>query len=171
MWEITARTESSIEFRRVLPKLGLEVFKRYVMHKADPENNVPGYDFDLEVEFRNISNQEKEIAYRLDGPTGLPVEGWWYSYKIGREWSTGIRDLFDHLQGGSPLLLSCKSIVNEDTERMKDSSILFAGIDAKYFASILIPRKNALTDEWTQEVIPVRITRSPMISRRSRWPT
>ncbi len=162
MWEITgAPTPSSIEFRRVLPKLGLEVFKRYSLHKQDEQNNVPGYDFDLEVEFRNISNREQKIAYRLDGPTGLPVEGWWYSYKIGREWSTGIRDLFVQVQGRSPLLLSCKSIVNEDTDSMTDKSVLFAGIDAKYFSSILIPRKKDISDEWTQEVVPVRINPKP----------
>lgn len=40
------------------------------------------YHLDYDIEIRNLSDQPHRIAYRQDGPNGLPLEGWWYSNKI-----------------------------------------------------------------------------------------
>lgn len=158
MWRVTSQTSDSVEFRRALPERGLEVIKRFSLKKLDAQTRAPGYDFDLEVEVHNLADEQQKVAVRLDGPTGLPIEGWWYSYKISRQWGgAGLRDLFVYLEGGQPTLISCKSVVKEDTEPLTDKPLLFAGVDAKYFASILIPRKKDLGEEWITEVVPLRI--------------
>ena len=36
----------------------------------------------MHVEVENNGAEPREVAYRLDGPTGLPIEGAWYASKI-----------------------------------------------------------------------------------------
>ena len=54
----------------------LKVIKRYSLKKADAKGD-PGYDLNLEIEIQNLGEQPKQVSYRLDGPNGLPLEGWW----------------------------------------------------------------------------------------------
>ena len=85
------------------------------------------------------------VAYQLDGPTGLPTEGWWYSSRISRAWGgVGVRDVAMMLQGKDPTLITPMDIAAGKLNppyRSEDSSELlaYAGVDAQYFACALLP--------------------------------
>ena len=49
---------------------------------AETEAPPHAYHLDMELELRNVSDSPQRLAYSLSGPTGLPLEGWWYSAKI-----------------------------------------------------------------------------------------
>ena len=73
--------------------MGLEITKTYRLAKvpkdALKDGNFPAYHLEFEIEIRNIGGQAHKVAYRLDGPNGLPTEGKWYAYKVSRNWGGG----------------------------------------------------------------------------------
>ncbi|HEY3392645.1 MAG TPA: PDZ domain-containing protein, partial [Lacipirellulaceae bacterium] len=80
-WEVATSDAESVTFRRVLPEFNLEFVKRYSL-KPVPESerdnaDYPGYDLQLDIEIKNTGQVPQKFAYRLDGPTGMPLEGWW----------------------------------------------------------------------------------------------
>ena len=84
----TPRTD--VTFRAKLPTTGIEVFKRYrLVPKAS--GDYP-YDIAFSIEIRNAGDAPRKVAYRLDGPNGLPTEGWWY---VSKSTGEGLRDLVD----------------------------------------------------------------------------
>ena len=93
----------TVEFTRALPKFGLEIVKRYKIAKVDGDKpDQQPYHLTLEVELRNVGKEPQKVAYQLDGPTGLPTEGWWYATRISREWSgAGVRDMAMLLQNAA----------------------------------------------------------------------
>lgn len=61
----------------------LELVKRFRL--GTPRSNdgpTAPYHLDYDIEIRNLSDQPQRIAYRQDGPNGLPLEGFWYSNKL-----------------------------------------------------------------------------------------
>ena len=116
----------------------MEITKTYSLkpvEKAQAANqDYKAYHLQLVIGIRNVGGSERQVAYQLDGPTGLPTEGYWYqtigagnrdvavafgSEKIDRVASTKIG------QGGQPDL---------------DRSV--AAVDRRccqYFASVLLP--------------------------------
>ncbi len=93
----------TVEFTRELPKLGLKVVKRYTIAKVDGDK--PANHLSLQVEIHNVGKTERKVAYQLDGPTGLPTEGWWYATRMLREWGgAGIRDTAMLLRDKAPAL-------------------------------------------------------------------
>ena len=53
---------------------GLKIVKRYTLANT--------YHLNLDISLYNQAAKSQKIAYRLDGPNGLPLEGWWYSNKV-----------------------------------------------------------------------------------------
>ncbi len=52
------------------------------------------YVVDLSIRLENRDDQPQDLAYRLDGPNGITLEGWWYSTKISPNFSgAAARDL------------------------------------------------------------------------------
>src|SRR5690606_17646760 len=97
------------------PDAGLVVTKSYRLRKAPQTEGggeaLPAYDLTVDVTIANAGDEERDVAYRLDGPNGLPIEGWWYATKIGRNWgAVGLRDVigryynFDPVQQGAPTI-------------------------------------------------------------------
>jgi len=96
LWQVVeAETDQEqATFRKTLPKWGLEVTKTYRLAK------VP---------------KARKVAYQLDGATGLPQEGWWYSYKINRgmNWGAiGVRDVVVSKDDGTVKLIGCPAIAD-----------------------------------------------------------
>ena len=91
-WSPTNRTpNSAAQFRR------LEITKTYRLAEVPKSSLVdadfPAYHLEFEIEIRNVGSQAHKVAYRLDGPTGLPKEGAWYANKVSRSWhGSGLRD-------------------------------------------------------------------------------
>jgi YidC/Oxa1 family membrane protein insertase len=162
-WEISAQDANSVTFRRPLPELNLELAKRYTLMPAPAESrnqeNYPGYHLELDIEVRNTSEEAQSVAYQLDGPTGMPTEGWWYAHKISQTWSAaGLRDVVVRFDGLKFVQLSASAIADGDVSPMGEGkSLAFAGVDGQYFSSILIPQKIVKDDAWIETTEAIRV--------------
>lgn len=133
----------------------LEIVKRYRLARvpaAQQDNPLArAYHLSLEIEVHNRGRTALDVAYRLDGPTGLPAEGWWYAYKTQpRAWSgAGIRDIVWQSQGGRHEMFANPKIVKNAQQDPKNPNtplfvagenprLHYAGSDAQYFAAVVM---------------------------------
>jgi YidC/Oxa1 family membrane protein insertase len=160
-WELAANDDVSVSFHRALPEFNLEILKRYTLKPvpASKRGNVdfPGYHLQLDVELRNTADTPQTYAYRLDGPTGMPLEGWWYAHKISRErWmgGAGLRDVIVRFDHNSVRQIDCPKIADGDAEQMGvgGEALAYAGVDGQYFSVVMIPIREALKDSWFETV-------------------
>ncbi len=173
-WEILDRKPDSVTFRKRLPGQNVEVLKHYRLEavpddqRSDPD--YPGYHFTLELEVRNLGQAALDVAYRFDGPAGLPLEGWWYAHKIGRTWSAvGIRDVVARFEGSDPVQFGPANIADDDVEPMLGQPLAFIGVDAQYFSAVLLPQKPSLDTMWIDEVRTILIGHQPKNSTDARF--
>ena len=103
------------------------------------------------------------MAYRLDGPTGLPLEGWWYTYKTHptQFGGAGVRDIVCKAFGGKHKMFTNPKIVKRTEEIKKEmeespgalldpatemyiepTRLQYVGVDAQYFNSALLAVAN-----------------------------
>lgn len=165
-WEIVEQDQESVAFRQRLPKQGIEVIKRYrVAKNGDVESNdpdYPAYHLTLEIEIRNLGTEAASLAYRLDGPNGLPIEGWWYSNKVGREWTVGIRDYIIRQAGvNTPVQNGPQDVADGEVEPSVGKPLAYVGIDAQYFSSMMLPEKPAIDSSWIDESQAVLLSPKP----------
>ena len=155
-----SRKLSAAELRAIGATGSLEFIKRYSLvpsNGEDEADDATGYLLDLDLEIRNTGEAPQVVAYQLDGPTGLPLEGWWYSTKVHpTKWSgAGARDVIWRPAGKKRFLMSCGQITSqaEDDPDSPDSLLIdsdepvpmhFIGCDAQYFAAVLMPRPLAV---------------------------
>jgi len=146
-----------VAFEWFLPEQQLEVAKIYQLAAvpADARSDLaspdyPGYHLDFRIEIRNRGDEARKVAYRLDGPTGLPTEGWWYaaSSKISPHWwdSPGLRDVvvgkIDNGAFGNLLVSASKLADDKPGQELadRDRQFVYVGVDAQYFSTILVPQ-------------------------------
>ena len=151
----------SVTFERRLPGSGLVVSKRYTLRKAPEQEadgqSLPAYDLTLEVTLKNDGDAKRALSYRLDGPNGLPIEGWWYATKIGRNWSAvGLRDVIGRYYGGDPEQRGAATIAAGDTEPFPTMPLAYMGVDAQYFCVALIPNVEPDQPEKSDWITQVR---------------
>jgi YidC/Oxa1 family membrane protein insertase len=166
-WEVMAANDDIVEFRKTLPNLGLQVTKKFRLAKvpqdrlADPD--YPAYSLQLDVSIKNVGKQPHKVAYRLDGPTGLPIEGAWYAQKVSRNWGgAGMRDIVLRFDGGDTEQIACTTIADPDFKRpFRNSPLDFIAVDGIYFASAVIPQKEAPSEILFAEVKPIRVGALP----------
>ena len=167
-WEIVEADQTHVTFRRVVPKFGLAVLKTYRLAKipnegqADP--NYKAYHLVFEIEIENIGRESQKFAYQLDGPTGLPTEGWWYANKIGRSGffggAAGLRDVVVLKEGNQFSQIGCPVIAKDEFGAPgKDQRIDYIGVDAQYFSAVVIPEKDDPNELWFAEWEPIRVGR------------
>ncbi len=162
-WEVAATDAKSVSFRRRLPDFNLEVIKRYSLEPvpAGERDNVdyPGYHLQLDIELRNTAQTPQTFTYRLDGPTGMPLEGWWYAHKISRDrllGGAGLRDVVVRLDDNPVSQWDCPAIADGDAEPLSTGEALaYAGVDGQYFAAVMIPIRQALKESWFDLIEPV----------------
>ena len=167
-WEITKRPDESgaeqvVEFSLTLgpgelKKLGqkgrLRIVRRYRLTQATPQEEgsiqARGYHLRMEIEFHNLDDVTTEVAYHLNGPAGLPTEGWWYLYKTHPKMfkSAGARDVvWGSLHGHQ--LFGCTDISKHAEENpsapltkitsTNSEELKYAGVDTQYFAVTVMP--------------------------------
>ncbi|HVX64453.1 MAG TPA: YidC/Oxa1 family insertase periplasmic-domain containing protein, partial [Pirellulales bacterium] len=156
-----------VAFEMVLPEHELRVRKIFSLTKLKAEEaadvNAPAYHLGFHLEIENLSDEPRDVAYRLDGPTGLPTEGWWYAYssKIGRDWSSpGMRDaVVGYVNQGAfqHSLVSASTMASDESPEAFVQPLVYMGVDAQYFASVLIPQKQEAADKWFAESYPLRV--------------
>lgn len=143
----------------------LEVIKRYRLAKIDPadigkdgtpkpadEATAPSYHLTLTVEIHNRSDKSRPYTIRMDGATGLPLEGWWYMIKIHPEMraTAGVRDVALKATPKAHTLYGCTRLVDYAEDNPSDPRLQliaagtptrldYAGVDAQYFNSSLLP--------------------------------
>ncbi len=181
-WTVDQRDDEAVTLRQRLPKLGLEVVKRFTVvqtPEAERKNEAhPSYHFDISVELRNLRTESQTVAYELEGPNGMPIEGFWFANKIGRgdgsffgDWgSFGLRDVVVRFVDDRLTQFASSTVADGDVKPMgQGRPLAFAGVDSQYFASIVIPRKANLTDVRTAEVRAELATEKLPNSDQSRW--
>ena len=165
-WEIIEREQDSVSFRKALPKHNVEVIKRYelvpVPDTEQDNENYPGYGLTLTVSIKNLTQNELPLRYRLDGPNGLPIEGWWFANKVGRTWSAaGIRDVVARHVGNDTVQFGPTEIATDGVDIMQGPPLAFAGVDAQYFSAVLVPKKPNLETPWIDELRSVSFSPKP----------
>lgn len=147
-------------FTMRLAKLGLEVVKRYRIHEVPADeianDDYRGYHFEFDVEFRNLREEPQLVSYQLEGPNGLPIEGFWYANKIGRTESgsgawgaVGLRDVIARYEGSRVLQMRCVKIAEGEIEPFGEGApMAYIGVDAQYFSTMFIPQKESLGEVW-----------------------
>ncbi|MCH2114366.1 MAG: YidC/Oxa1 family insertase periplasmic-domain containing protein [Pirellulales bacterium] len=165
-WEIQQRSDTSVTFRQIVPRYALEVTKRFSLAEVPVDSlqdrEYPGYGLQVDLKIRNVGTSETDVAYRLDGPNGLPLEGWWYANKIGRSWSAaGIRDIVARHVGNETVQFGPAAVATGDAEPMQGGPLVYAGVDAQYFSAVLLPKKENLEQVWIDETRSVLIGPNP----------
>jgi YidC/Oxa1 family membrane protein insertase len=171
-WEVSSITDDLVELKfelseAKLNELGFQgpitVFKRFKMPvvpiDAPADLTTRTFHLNLEVEIRNGSNQAQQLSYKMDGPTGLTAETWWYANKIhGRQtaigYIAGARDVVGANGINSYVFYGCPEIVkgaqkaipkidficdpgsNDASER----ELKWVGVDSHYFNVSMIPK-------------------------------
>ncbi|MBX3432539.1 MAG: YidC/Oxa1 family insertase periplasmic-domain containing protein [Pirellulales bacterium] len=176
-WRLVEQTEESATFERRLPKHGLTVVKRYRLAKLPAQGegapagssslDAPAYHLMLELSIRNDGPAERKIAYALDGPNGLPIEGWWYANKTSRNWgAAGLRDVIGRFyRDRSPLapqMVAPATIAEGKAQDFQGGSIDYMGVDAQYFSVALIPQKKTPDEIWIERVQPLLLGPRPV---------
>lgn len=161
-WEIGKHDATTAEFICKLPRQDIEVVKTYRLKKVSEAEqddvDAPAYNLVFTIEIRNTGQESREVAYQLDGPTGLPIEGWWYANKVGRVWSAGLRDMVISFDNKPIDMVGCPAIAAGDHDKhWKDDPVTYIGIDAQYFASVLIPKKKSADEIWFARSQPLRV--------------
>lgn len=135
------------------------------------EDPATAFHIDYELEIHNESPDTLNVAYRQMGPTGLPLEGWWYAHKISRSFgSAGIRDVSWESQDGSQFKLFTVYSLVEQAEKegathetplydiKSNTETKYAGVDAQYFNCTLLLDH----DESTPKISLAKATAMPI---------
>jgi YidC/Oxa1 family membrane protein insertase len=164
-WELVESTATKVVFSRVLKPWDLEVRKVYELARrseGDAASQSPGegYHLTLRVEIVNRGKEKHKVSYALDGPTGLPVEGYWYANKVSRGWGmAGIRDVAVSIRGNTPSLITATSIADGTWGKLTTNwvdPIHYVGVDAQYFSVVMLPQQ-AEGEDWIAEGWPMRV--------------
>lgn len=163
-WEIEQQGPDFVEFSFTLDedalaaagKQGrLKIVKRYTLaSREQPED--PAHHVDLRVTIENLGDEPQQVGYRLDGPTGLPLEGWWYSTKLHPHIGpgAGARDIAYKQAELGHELLGCPKIFSEARTLVekreppllsllrgdRPAPFVYLGVDTQFFASAVMPQ-------------------------------
>jgi YidC/Oxa1 family membrane protein insertase len=109
---------------------------------------------DMDLRLLNLGDEPQDLAYRLEGPNGITLEGWWYSNKISPNFSgAAARDIVYRSEAdGHELISGVKLLRRRQDEPDNPDQGIFAdggseaaqelnyiGVDAQYFAAAYIP--------------------------------
>ncbi len=161
-WELVSSNDAEAVFRKTLPVWNLEISKTYRLVPKDeqPGKRVgDGYELTLKVEVRNLDDKEHTVAYQLDGPTGLPLEGGWYARKTGPGWAGyGIRDIVVRFTN-NPEETIANSVIHFDRVKNPwvEAPLDYMGVDSQYFQCTLKPKKSENTEAWHAKSFPIRV--------------
>lgn len=166
LWELVESTENHAVYRMILPKWKLEITKTFRLAQRNDESDrrtqgpMGAYHLHVELGIKNLDSKAHKVAYLLDGPTGMPLEGGWYPRKTGPGWSGyGIRDLVVKFRKGTSQTLANTTIANDkfNNEPWKDDLLDYVGIDTQYFQSTLLPHEEDEENIWHSRTLPIRV--------------
>ena len=157
-WEYSSEesSENVAVFKKSLLERGLVLVKKYELAQTTESANKKsssgeselgvgrGYHLKLTLQIRNCDpNNKRTIAFAIDGPTGLPLEGAWFSAgrKTGPKMgSYGLRDVVVSANDRKSFdVISCWNISQDNVPRSDETKLDFLGVDGQYFQSTMIP--------------------------------
>ena len=163
-WELDSQGADFVQFKFVLPaptgtefgKVGeLEIVKRYELKAAEGSEANRQYHLAFSFSVRNKGTDAVKLGYRLDGPSGLPLEGWWYFVKLhpGFMQGAGARDVVFRFAGkthemkGSPAIRTetLTAITKKTPQELillhdnQPAALDYIGVDTQFFAASLQP--------------------------------
>jgi len=141
----------------------LELVKRYRLAPGPlgegAQTEAAGYIVTMEIEVHNLATEPLNVAYQLCGPTGMVMEGWWYSYKVhpSKFSAAGARDIVWRGDGlphqlfvGSQIGSYAKDEPSAPGKPLFDSQravkLDYVGGDAQYFDVVLMRPETAGTE-------------------------
>ncbi len=158
-----------VRFTTRLPG-GIVVAKEYRLVPSADASGGPS-NLELVVELSSAADPVT-VAYALDGPTGLPTEGWWYTSRVARDWGTlAVRDVAMRFAGEpstlvSGLKMADGTLAHPATAVLDGKPLSFAGVDALYFAAALIPAVGGADAPSLAEVRPLVVGEIPTAARK-----
>jgi YidC/Oxa1 family membrane protein insertase len=179
-WEVVSASEHEVAFRRGLPKWGLEVTKRYTLAARDPQvsaeqdmTDAPLYHLTLALEIKNVGSDAHKITYRLDGPTGMPLEGVWYASKVTREGTNDLRNVVAGFNGNAPAEFPTPAVVDNTSDKVQprlDALLDWIALDVQYFSVALLPQPKDAADRrpWFHSVRPLVVGKVPTDAAKKR---
>lgn len=165
-WELTKATADMAEFQYVihdetLAALGqkgpIRIVKRFTLARQAAGNigMERPYSLLLQIEVHN-QGQEREVAYQLAGPNGLPLEGWWYTTKLHPRifYTAGARDVVWRQPDQGQQLLGCRELydaamaANEEKKTIEKPLLTsnnpepleYVGVDTQFFSAVMKPQ-------------------------------
>lgn len=174
-WEVASLSEDEVVFRTVIPAMRLEVLKKYrLAKKFDQKIGLvgeeegkdrfaatakSGYHLVVSIELKNLDSRPHTLAYELDGPTGLPVEGAWYGRKNGPRWrgGYGLRDVIVQYNNAPLDIIPNYEISRDMPKPWGEGSLKLLGVDTRYFQCTLLPNLPNNTSIWHAKAAPMRV--------------
>jgi len=170
-WQLDETNDPTrVRFTRTLPG-GLTAVKEYRLASGGDAGGDAGYGLELVVGLE-AAGTDATVAYALDGPTGLPTEGWWYTQRVARDWgSLAVRDVAVRFVGKPGTIVSGLKIADGKLEHPSSrigegTPLSFAGVDALYFASAVIPDQTGAERPSLAEVRPLPVGEVPPAARK-----
>ncbi len=165
-WELLAVQSDEAAFRKRLPAQGLELIKRYRLAKVKPEEGEyqPAYHLLFDIEIRNLGSKTQQVAYRLDGPTGVVLEG---TGMPARSAVIGVRpgcatswlSFAPAISASAPEEVGCGVIAGGEAKPWPTSPVEYAAVDAQYFSVALLPDPE-ISEEFSM-LQPIRVGAVP----------
>jgi YidC/Oxa1 family membrane protein insertase len=174
-WELLPHDPAKgdeVAFRRTVPGKNVEIVKRYTLERRDEKqkaDTAQAYTLRMRIELKNTAAEARKLAYRLDGPTGLPVEGYWYSRdsKIGLANNCGMRDVtFGKLEDGRIVdqMITCTEIVDKSFADITEKHLKYVGVDAIYFTAAMLPQVDDANEIRYPRMAPIQVGQTPKLA-------
>jgi YidC/Oxa1 family membrane protein insertase len=148
-------TGRAIVFRTTVGKPEVVVTKTYRLSKGADA-------FEMELKFES-PDEDRELAYKLLGPHGIPIEGEWYTGTF--------RDVFFGQIEGNDVNIVTRSAydITKKSETFQTLPLKFAGIENQYFAVFVAPAivPRSPEDRWDSEAIAAVVPPVPADAQKA----
>lgn len=156
---VTGDDEGNVTVRLSCPMAAAETGSSAITLSRSYTLQRNSYVLDLDVAVANDGRAAQDLAYRLEGPNGVTLEGWWYSNKITRNFWGGsaARDvIYDLANESTPQLLSGYNLLKRAKAEPTNPDVVilaaataeeashldYVGIDAQYFLVTYMAAEN-----------------------------
>lgn len=158
----------------------VELVKRYRLYPVSDKQD--GYMLDMEVAVVNNNEKPVKVSLRQEGPTGMTLEGWWYSVKISQAWfsAAGHRDVAYGDNRGTHFLSTTRDIyanakksnaqphtvLLSEGEPLDTRTLKYIGIDSQYFNASMLPHPDNASGLTNLSNAGARLMADPAVLKR-----
>jgi YidC/Oxa1 family membrane protein insertase len=155
-WEVIEETSNAVAFRITSPDGVWQITKRFQLKQLSAEEQklprvqdtfADGYKVKLTVTLKNLSPRGQDVAYTLQGPTGIPLEDADNAYKYRDVRMGFLREdgvtADDSKVGPADVIKKEKAKTPVDWKR----PVKYIGVDVAYFADLVLPVENQVKEQ------------------------